>query len=337
MNELFFKTVSEGFWLALLLTMLLSMLTYRWIELPFWKKSLSSLPPKTFLLGAFAVVFLVLAGAFHVQRIPPAAVDPQVDLVTSIRSDLPVIYRAPCDAWYHHAKVEPCIFGPANAPNTAVLLADSIGAQWFSAWAHIFAPPEWRLVVLTKSACAMVDEDFFYSRIGKVYNVCREWREAILGQIGNFEPKVIVVGSSATYDFSPKQWVEGTRRVLERLSPNAERVVLVSGTPVLGFDGPSCIARQLQVGNRLETDDCMGKSSTEKFDQVAHFLSTAASDFANVQVFNPVNLVCPRGQCRAVLPSGVPVFRDSQHLTDTFVRSTVEHLRAELPGVSDTQ
>lgn len=327
----------RGIWLALLLTMLLAMLSYRWIELPFWKNRLRTLPPKTFLLSAGAVVLLVLAVAFHVQRIPPDIFEPQVDLAASIRNDLPVIYQMPCDAWYQHAKVEPCVFGPADAPNTAVLFADSIGAQWFSAWAQIFAPPQWRLVVLTKSACAMVDEDYFYPRIGKVYDVCRQWREAVLKQIGNFAPKVIVVGSAATYDFSPGQWVEGSRRVLERLSASAERVVLVSGTPVLGFDGPSCIARQLQIGNRLEMDDCVSESSTEKFDQVAYLLSTAASDFSNVKFFNPVDLVCPIGRCRAVSPAGVPVFRDSQHLTDTFVRSAVEHLRRQLLGVSNTQ
>ena len=327
----------RGLWLALLLTLLLAMLSYRWIELPFWKKSLRSLASKTFLLGAGAVVLLVLAVAFHVQRIPPDAVEPQVDLAASIRSDLPVIYQMPCDAWYQHAKVEPCVFGPTNAPNTAVLLADSIGAQWFSAWVQIFAPPRWRLVVLTKSACAIVDEDYFYPRIGKVYDVCRQWREAVLKQIGSFNPKVIVVGSAATYGFSPKQWVEGSRRVLERLSAIAERVVLVSGTPVLGFDGPSCIARQLQIGSKLATNDCISESPTEKFDQVAYLLSTAASNFSNVQVFNPVDLVCPRGQCRAVSPVGMPVFRDSQHLTDTFVRSTVEHLKKQLPGVANTE
>ncbi len=326
----------RGLWLALLLTLLLAILSYRWIELPFWKGRLRSLASKTFLLGAGAVVSLVLAVAFHVQRVPLNAVDPQVDLAASIRGDLPAIYQMPCDAWYQHAKVEPCVFGPSDAPNTAVLLGDSIGAQWFSAWAHIFVPPQWRLVVLTKSACAMVDEEYFYPRIGKVYDVCRQWREAVLKQIGNFDPKVIVVGSAATYGFSHKQWVEGSKRVLERLSAIAERVVLVSGTPVLGFDGPSCIARQLQVGN-LATNDCISESPTEKFDQVAYLLSTAASDFSNVQVFNPVDLVCPRGQCRAVSPTGIPVFRDSQHLTDTFVRSTVKHLRKQLLGVANTE
>jgi peptidoglycan/LPS O-acetylase OafA/YrhL len=327
----------RGFWLSLLLTLLLAIISYQWIELPFWKKKLRTLPPRMFLLGTCAVVLLTLAVTFHIQRTQKTnTVEPTIELATSIRNDLPALYRFPCDAWYRHAKVEPCVVGPDGAPNTAVLLADSIGAQWFSAWAKIFSPPDWRLVVLTKSACALVDEDYFYPRIGKIYDVCRQWREAVLEQITSFSPKVIIVGSAATYDFSPEQWVEGSRRVLASLSAKTERVLVISGTPTLGFDGPSCIARQLQAKNKLVENDCIGENTTEKFNQVARFLSIAARDFSNVQVFNPVDVVCPAGQCRAISPNGVAVFRDSQHLTDTFVRSTVETLRKQLADISNT-
>ncbi|MDT8407424.1 MAG: acyltransferase family protein [Methylococcales bacterium] len=322
----------SSLWLALLLTLLLAMFSYRWVELPFWKQGLSVLPPKTFLLGACASVLLVLAVAFHVQRIPPEIKVPQTDWVASIRTDVPVIYHMPCDAWYQHALVQPCIFGPEDAPNTAILLADSIGAQWFSAFVQVFSAPRWRLVVLTKSACAMVDEDYFYPRIGKIYHVCREWREAVLNQLASFKPKVILLGSAATYDFTTAQWVAGTRRVLGPISEIAERVVVVSGTPTLGFDGPGCIVRAMQAGNKLTSDMCVGKASTQKYHQVAGYLSQAAREFDNVQVLNPVELVCPGGRCRAVLPSGIVVFRDSQHLTDTFVRSNVVRIQRLLSG-----
>lgn len=323
------------FGLAFLSTLLLSIVSYRFVELPFWKKNLASIPSKTFLLGSSAVFLLILAIGFHVQRIPVNVSKPQIDLATSIRSDLPVIYQMPCDAWYHHAKVEPCIFGKTDAPQTVVLLADSIGAQWFSAWSKIFAPPKWRFVVLTKSACAMVDEDYFYPRIGKVYDVCKQWREAVLTQIASFDPTVIIVGNAATYDFSPNQWVEGSKRVLDPLSKVAERVIVVAGTPVLGFDGPNCIARQLQSSHTIKSDDCVSDLSIEKFNHVAELLNQAANGLNNVQVLNPANFVCPENQCRALSQMGIPVFRDSQHLTDSFVISTEKQLSSQLPWITN--
>lgn len=114
------------------------------------------------------------------------------------RVDFPPLYRHNCDSWYHNAKPTPCIFGPENAPKTVVLLGDSIGTQWFSLIPAIFQAPTWRTLVHTKSSCPMVDEDFFYRRIGDVYTVCENWREAVLAELEILRPDLIVVGNAST-------------------------------------------------------------------------------------------------------------------------------------------
>jgi len=80
---------------------------------------------------------------------------------------LPELYSHDCDSWFHDAIVKPCVFGSADSEKTVVLIGDSIAAQWFVAIPRIFTQPDWRVVVLTKSSCPMVDVDFFYDRIGK--------------------------------------------------------------------------------------------------------------------------------------------------------------------------
>ncbi len=42
------------------------------------------------------------------------------------------------------------------------------------------------------------------------------------------------------------------------------------------------------------------------------------------------DLVCPDGNCRAVSKDGVVVFRDSQHLTDSFVQHQTPLIRERL-------
>ena len=42
------------------------------------------------------------------------------------------------------------------------------------------------------------------------------------------------------------------------------------------------------------------------------------------------DLVCPGRNCNAITDKGVVVFRDSQHLTDTFVRMQVPFVRARM-------
>ncbi|UHD19028.1 hypothetical protein LT988_02165 [Thiocapsa bogorovii] len=177
----------------------------------------------------------------------------------------------PCDAWYHHADVEPCIFGPDDAPRTVVLVGDSILAQWFSMVPALFPAPAWRIVVLTKSACAMVDEDYFYPRIGQVYTVCNEWRDAVLEEIERIRPDVVITGSAATYDFTEAQWIEGSARVFSRLSKAAATVIVIPGTPSLPFDGPGCVARSLSADGQI------GRTACGATDRQAHVVGHAGS------------------------------------------------------------
>ena len=201
-----------------------------------------------------------------------------------------------------------------------MLVGDSIGAQWFSALPLIFREPEWRVIALTKSACAMVDIDYFYPRIGKIYSVCTEWRDDAIRELEQIQPEVAFVGSAATYGFSELDWVEGSARLFERLSLSADRVVVIPGTPSLGFDGPGCIARGADERKDTDPRACFAEGRMDAPRAVATHLQAAASRFGNVEILDLNDLVCPDNVCSALSIDGTPVFRDSQHLTDTFVR-----------------
>lgn len=311
-----------------LASLLLAMASYKYVELPFWKGRYSKVSPRQSLLVAILLILLGVASFFHLLRSAPdgnIAVDPYLRL----SSDTPEIYRMPCDGWYHHARIDPCTFGVPGAEKTVVMLGDSIGAQWFSSVPEIFPEPEWLTVVLTKSSCPFVDEDVFYRRIGKIYDICKEWREAVLDLLAANKPDVIVVGNASSYDFNTSQWIEGSARVFERLSAAAELVIVIPGTPSLGFDGPGCIARHgsaAEIG-QIPAGAC---ASVMPVMEVTKYLSQAADRYPNVHVLDLNDLVCPAGLCQAVNQSGVAVFRDSQHLSDTFVRSVIPAIRQRI-------
>ncbi len=214
---------------------------------------MSHAEPLRILLVSLLIMASVILALYHggLRQLPqPVAT---ADISNQWRRDVPVIYRMPCDAWYSHARVEPCVFGTETAKRTVVLLGDSIGVQWFSMIPEIYPESHWRTVVLTKSSCAMVDEDYFYQRIGQIYQVCTNWRNAVLEKLDTLKPEVLIMGSAATYDFSQIQWVEGSSRILERLSKAAGLVFVIPETPSLGFDGPGCISRHLSPEGRIVT------------------------------------------------------------------------------------
>lgn len=243
-----------------------------------------------------------------------------------VRSKVPVIYGMGCDEWYATARVRVCAFGDKSAKKTAILMGDSMMGQWFPAIAPIFTKPDWRLLVLTKSACPMVDEPFFYKRIGKVYAICDQWRGQALNVLASFKPDVVITGGSASYDYTRSQWVNGTKSVLEKISPVAGEVYIFRGTYILPFDGPACLARRAWQENGISVaGDCSAPAGSEHFNDVFKWLKEASADFDNVKVLDLNSLICPDGVCYAEL-NGEIVFRDSQHLSVDFTKTMTEKL-----------
>ena len=246
------------------------------------------------------------------------------------QSDAPIIYGMDCDEWYHSGRLTPCVFGPSDPSHTAVLVGDSIAAQWFPAVAALFVGPDWRLIVLTKSACPMVDEPYFYARIGREYTECASWRAAALKEIERVHPDVVLMSSVAAYDFTAQQWIDGSAKVMQRLSAAAGKVYVLRSTPRMPFNGPDCLAEHLERPAWLEIGPgCKFRSSDEQSDLVYTSLQRAAESFHNVQALDVTDLICPLGICSAER-GGVIVFRDSGHMTATFVASLAPDLGRRL-------
>lgn len=298
------------------ISLALAWLSYRYVELPLREKAWWLTHRRAAILGSLGVMILanIAAVRWH-NHASDALAQPNVARYANAHLDAPVIYEMGCDDWYRSDRVNICSFGPKDAQHTAVLMGDSIAGQWFPAMASVFYRPGWRLLVLTKSSCPMVDESFFYPRIGREYSECDRWRSASLTQIAAIKPDIILFGTVASNGFSESQWIEGTARVLGKVSGSAGRIFILRGTPSLPFDGPDCLATH--GGN---ADSCSAPYKNEQAELVFQWLAAAAARFGNVSVLDLNDLVCPGGVCRASL-NGRIVFRDSQHLTASYAES----------------
>ena len=114
------------------------------------------------------------------------------------------------------------------------------------------------------------------------------------------------------------------------MSKTATKVFVIPGTPSLGFDGPGCVSRHLSSEYLIDRVDCQAKGRSQLIDSVATYLGQTVSHFSNIYILDLNDLVCPGGDCNAISEDGVVVFRDSQHLTDTFVRKQAPIIRKRL-------
>jgi peptidoglycan/LPS O-acetylase OafA/YrhL len=241
-----------------------------------------------------------------------------------VRSDLPVLYAMGCDEWFRSARVVSCGFGAENAANTVVIMGDSVMLQWFPAIAAIYDKPDWRLIVITKSSCPMVDESYVNGRIGREFLECEVWRRDALRTLASFKPDIVFLGSGLSYPFDEEQWVSGTRRVLDAIAPATGKVYLIRATHSLPFDGPGCLSgRAWRAPLPSASSECSAPAGSVRETNVYTWLGRAQAAYANVELLDLNALVCMDGRCNAER-GGRIIYRDGTHLSAAFVATLAD-------------
>ncbi|WP_051237198.1 acyltransferase family protein [Ottowia thiooxydans] len=310
--------------LAIGVSLLAAILTHHLVENPVRYGRSARIQNKwQIALALFAMVILnsqLLRWNTHTEKLLASTKN---DVYAKAAADIPVIYQHNCDDWYQSAELKPCVYGKNDAPKTAVLLGDSIGAQWFPTLTEMHDPEQWKIIVLTKSSCPMVDEPFFYQRIGREYTECSEWRHKAVEWMQSQKVDRLFVGSAASNGFTDKQWTDGTRRFLKSLAPATKAIYLIEANPRLGFHGPSCLSKYQPQA--IDEHACQGTSNDTAYAHVATLLK-AVTDEPALKTFwiGTSNFVCPGGRCQAI-QGKVVVFRDSQHLTGSFAASAAPY------------
>jgi peptidoglycan/LPS O-acetylase OafA/YrhL len=301
-------------------SLMLAFASYRFVELPIRRQRWWLSHKRVATYVAIGVMAVSILGFLRWTTGAGAALaSPIYQRIAAARNDAPAIYAMGCDDWYLSDRVKPCIFGDVRATHTAVLLGDSIAGQWFPAVAKLFDRPSWRVVVMTKSACPMVDQSFFYARIRRVYSECDTWRKAVLVDLMKMRPDIVLMSSQVNPVFSPEEWKDGSARVLKLVSAAANHVYVLRATPHLAFDGPDCLAEYAFRPRWLPGyNKCSSLLADGNSDAAYTSIRQATQHFSNVESIDVNERICPAGMCSAER-NGMILFRDSQHLTATYV------------------
>lgn len=329
-NKLFHHNNAVEKWGLVVTSLLFAIFSYFLIESPIRKSNYLIRRPALTLVAAL----IVMASAFGLSRAWQESAVGWVNLPTQlifrrVAGDLPVTYSMGCDEWYHSSDMKLCTFGDKNAEHTAVLIGDSIGAQWSPAIARRYVGENWKFIVITKSSCTMIDEPYFYKRIGREYTECSIWRKEAVTWVKDNKPDVVFMGSTIAR-FEKEQWINGTKRILDNWESAVKEIYIIRATPPLYKNGPSCLSRLewqlqglplwLQIGS-----DCNSVFKNPYAELVYEWLKEAAKGFGNVSVINMNPVVCPDNQCSA-LQNGRAVYRDSMHLSRSYVWSIADKL-----------
>lgn len=247
-----------------------------------------------------------------------------------------IMKRDGCLVEVKGTKSPPCVYGDPHGKKTVVLYGDSHAMQWFPALNSIAKKKHWKLVGLTKSGCPPIKATVYNTELKRRYTECNTWQANTEKRIKDLKPDMIVTSQRAVYSVmhgnkrvdgssSAKIMTKDAASNLRHLKKFSNHVVAIKDDPHPSFDVPDCVSKHPKALDKcvLPQDKALGYSPVVK---------DAAKKVGGVDLIDPTPKLCQKGKCPAVIGNAL-VYRNSDHLTPTFVKTLTPWFAGKLPSL----
>jgi len=302
--------------LAIVLILVLSDLTHRFIEEPLRYKAMSN--RKIYLsslVATFASVFLGLAII--------SSYNTSITSASGFTFDVEEVRQKPknnIDRCHIHVGVTvapKCEYGDTGSKTTIVLYGDSHAAQWLPALDIVGRKNGVKVISLTKSACPSAE---VIKELSSQYRIadCQAFRDSSIKRISQLNPAAVIMtgmqpftAPNSTID-SRDWWLAGEAKALSRVNSFTKYPIYLTDTPLPRIDIPTCLAE-------MDREKC--DTSRPISPEVA----------AGLIAINPTPWLCEK-TCPAVI-DGIVVYRDKSHLTVAMSEYLAPQLEKELKRI----
>ena len=235
-------------------------------------------------------------------------------------SDMPTIYSNNCHASFSATRPKKCVYGDVTSSTVIGLYGDSHAAQWFPALNQIAIDRQWRLIILTKMGCTTIDLITANSLVGPTYPGCRPWREKVLERFVAENVRVVLMTNSnrltdpaTDQPFADSIVKAGYATLIPQLQSMGINPVVITDTPYPGSDVPICLSKAIKnVGSCAASRDKGIRANRQQTS-----IDVAVEN--NAQYLDVSHWVCTIDTC-PVITGNILMYRDSHHLTTTYVQ-----------------
>ncbi len=255
-------------------------------------------------------------------------------LATEAVDDRPAFYTdgSGCQVEDGDATPKLCESGDTSADRTVVIIGDSKMAQWQTAFDALGKDEGFKVVQITKSACAFTDADIDRDNLVD----CRKWGQTALQDILDLRPD-LVIASHRIRTALPAGAAPGDESTQDAMAAGMAsywRTLTDAGIPVTALlDNPApadvpvyeCVAQ-----NPKNLPACAFDRARGIAESGAPAARQAAAEVPGVTVMDLSDTICPDGErCSAVI-GNVLVYRQGTHLTTSFIDSAEPQVAAAL-------
>jgi len=216
-----------------------------------------------------------------------------------------------------------CSTGNRSSATTVALIGDSHAAMWNPAFQRAVDERNWRMLLMAKASCPIVDLPLTEHLNGLTEEVqrCAQWRSGIMARLRAEPPSLVVVAAVRSYGadgtavwgkpgFNPfnSAWIDGLAHLVKELRSNGSQVLVLGPEPRLTSVTPNCLSAHLESANACEVSWPAGRNDAG-IELESSTVRAGGGNYANT-----VDLFCSGERCPSVVGNTM-VFFDASHLT----------------------
>ncbi len=254
-------------------------------------------------------------------------------------NDTSTLYNTNCHQFMTPSLADGCVFGDLSGEFTIGLIGDSHAAQWFAAINTMASENGWRLISHTQGGCPLLDVVTWNRGADAVFSHCATWREAVIDNLQREGVEVVIMSQhwglleASTREAVPASvWERDLPSFFTRLRDAGMEPILMLDSPDPYSATPACAVSHK---NDLTTCEPGLLRNTER---AVRNIALLIADEMSVGVIDPHVWLCvdvvpdddsDTTRCPVVV-GDILVYRDSHHLSNTFVEWFTPILSAEL-------
>ena len=268
---------------------------------------------------AFAQVHAAVATSADLKAVPSNLDPPLTDAVNEHR----VLFRDGCMRNFFQDGQPECAAGDTASTTTVALVGDSTAAMWNPGFQQIATQRHWRLEMLSKAGCPLLDLRIISPTLHREYTECTRWRGQIIARLGAEHPRLIVLsvlrrygaryGLPSGFTSYDSAWNNSFFRLVQELRGTGAQVLVLGPIPDPQSYVPICLSGHLD-----DASACSPPRSTA-VNETGITAESAATTAGGGQYADITDLFCTTNRCPVIVGNTL-VYLDQSHLTFEYSR-----------------
>jgi peptidoglycan/LPS O-acetylase OafA/YrhL len=273
---------------------------------------------------SFAQVQAAVAASVDLKAVPLNLAPP----LANAAAELKALMFNGCMRMPFQSGQPECATGDTASTTTIALVGDSNSAMWNPAFRQAAEQRHWRLELMAKTACPLMDQPPAsnpFGRLAQRFEQCEQWRAQILARLRAEHPRLVVVSMWRGYEagggfdfgstFTPYDpaWFTSLTRLVQQLRSIGAKVLVLGPIPNPHSTVPVCLSGHLD-----DATACVPQRSTA-VNESGIAAEAAATAAAGGQYADLTDLFCTTVRCPVIVGNTL-VYLEWSHVSLEYSR-----------------